>query len=96
MIINNILQGVAGAYLRNVNQTTSQVKKEENGGSHSGKDELVLSSNVKNFSSSLQTIRANSEEVREDKVAFFKEQIEKGTYQINAQGIAEKMMSMRY
>ncbi len=96
MIINNILQGVAGAYLRNVNQTTSQAKKNESGGAQPGKDELVLSSNVRNFSSSLQTIRSTAETVREDKVAFFKQQIGNGTYQINAEGIAEKIMSMRY
>lgn len=96
MIINNILQGIAGAYMKTVNQTTTQVKRDGENPTQGGRDELVLSNNVRNFSSSLQAIRTSAEDVREDKVAFFKEQIENGTYQINAQGIAEKMMTMRY
>lgn len=96
MHINNTLQGIAGAYMQNVNQVKVPQRQANNPYASAGQDEFLLSKEARNFSSSLQRLKMSADDVRADKVAYFEAQIANGTYQIDSQGIAEKMMSMRY
>lgn len=57
-----------------------------------GQDEVILSSQVQEFGSFLQALK-NVSDVREEKVSAISERIQSGTYQVNAQAIADKLMS---
>lgn len=57
----------------------------------SQKDEVILSSQAQEVGQLYQAIRALPE-VREDKVREISEKIAQGTYDVDAQAVAEKMM----
>ena len=95
MIINNTLQAVTGAYTKNA---TSSVKNANKAAASTPekKDEIVLSQEAQNFSSTLQQLKNMSDDVRTDKVDFYEQQIANGTYNVDATDIADKMLQMRY
>ncbi len=62
------------------------------GTSGSTSDQVQLSQNYKELANVRKSI-SGAEEVRTDKVQEVQNQLSSGTYQINAGGIAEKMMS---
>lgn len=55
------------------------------------KDEVILSSGVQEFGSILQKLIGMSE-VRDDKVSELSGKIEDGTYYVNSEDVADKMM----
>ncbi|MDR7856925.1 flagellar biosynthesis anti-sigma factor FlgM [Tissierella sp.] len=55
------------------------------------KDQIKISERAVEFQFALQKIK-DVEEIRMDKVEFIKNQIETGTYEIDGQKIAEKML----
>ena len=57
------------------------------------KDEFILSSGAQEFSQIFNAIKGVSD-VRADKVQEFSAQIDAGTYQVDSQGIAEKMLGI--
>lgn len=59
------------------------------------KDDLNVSNKAREFQSVLRTV-ANSSDIREDKVASIKNQITNGTYNINAENVADKIISKLY
>jgi len=94
MIINNSIQsGVAGVY---ASQQTSVRKTAGVSQAVSDKDEIVLSSQAQSFSSALQKLRDNSSDIRQDKVVFYENQIAAGTYNVDTQALAAKMLQTRY
>ena len=92
MVINNNIQAVAGAY--NVSSTTStrHVNEVEQ---VSKTDEVQLSSSVQSFSSILQKLQG-LDETRMDKVESISQQMAAGTYQIDAQKVADSMLNTRF
>lgn len=95
MIVNNNLQGIAGAYMRNVNQVKTSAKNDKNQQANA-RDEIVISDTARTFSAPLGLLRSNADSVRADKVAYFAEQIASGNYTIDPQGIAAKIMTTRF
>jgi len=94
MIINNSIQaGVAGVY---ASQQTSVRKTTGTAAAVSSKDEIVLSSQAQSFSAALQKAKDASTDVRQDKVVFYENQIAAGTYNVDAQALAAKMLQTRY
>ena len=94
MIINNSIQsGVAGVY---ASQQTSVRKTTGVSQAVSDKDEIVLSSQAQSFSAALQKAKDASTDVRQDKVVFYENQIAAGTYNVDAQALAAKMLQTRY
>ena len=95
MIINNTLQAITGAYTKNA---TSSVKSANKAVASTAekKDEIVLSQEAQNFRSTLQQLKNMSDDVRTDKVDFYTQQIGAGTYAVNADAVAGKMLQMRY
>lgn len=54
-------------------------------------DQLDISSNARDFQIAMEEVKKQPD-VREEKVARIKRQIESGTYEIDAKKIADKMM----
>lgn len=54
-------------------------------------DQLNISSGARDFQLAMAEVK-NKPEIREEKVAEIKKQIEAGTYEVNPKKIAEKMM----
>lgn len=94
MIINNNVQGIAGAYLRNVSPVKTVVRNDK--GYQQPKDEIQLSSTARTFQGPLRKLRSKAGEVRQDRVAFFEAQLANGSYRIDPEGIAEKIMQTRF
>lgn len=93
MIINNTIQAVTGAY---ASSTSSNVKaKAKSNETVNAKDEIVLSSEAQNFSATLQQLKGRND-VRQDKVDYYAQQIQSGNYTVEANDIADKMLQMRY
>lgn len=83
--IQNILK-VYGEQSQVTNHSKS-VKSEGN----QRKDEFILSPGAQEFSQVFNTIKGLPD-VRENKVKEFSEKIDAGTYEVDSQGIAEKML----
>ena len=97
MMINNQLQAIAGAYAKNTTmQVKSGTKTADMGETAAAKDEILLSSEAKSFSSVLQKMQSQSDEVRADKVAAYGQQIASGSYNVSAEDVADRMIQMRY
>lgn len=58
----------------------------------SGKDQVQISSFGKAYQVAKQAV-STSDDIREDKVAALKEQINSGTYEVSGEEFAEKIMS---
>lgn len=58
-----------------------------------GKDEFILSPTAQEFSQVFNVAKGLSD-VRENKVKEFSQQIDAGTYQVDSQGVAEKMLGI--
>lgn len=56
------------------------------------KDEFQISRTAKDFQVAKSAVKETSD-VREDKVAYFKEALASGTYNVSSQEIAEKLVS---
>jgi|GEM_PF-2831386 len=80
---------------KNIQQTGQVGKREAKGSSKpvvsQVKDQVTLSDQAKLFSSALQRAR-EAEDIRMEKVRRIQEQIQKGTYNIKASDIAERML----
>ena len=97
MMINGQIQSIAGVYAKNSTMTVksndhSAAAEKTNG----SKDEIVLSSEAKSFSTVLQKMQGSSEDVRTDKIALYTQQIESGSYNVDSNDIAARMIQMRY
>jgi negative regulator of flagellin synthesis FlgM len=55
-------------------------------------DEVVLSEAAQSFSKILQTAQKNISNVREEKVAELTKRIENGSYKVDSQAVAEKLL----
>lgn len=55
------------------------------------RDNLILSDNAKNFSAILNKLK-EIEDIRYDKVQEIKDKVDKGTYKINSEKIADKII----
>ncbi len=94
MMINTTVQSVAGVYAST--GTTSAAKaKAELAETVEGKDEILLSNEAQNFSSTLQKLK-DMDTVRQDKVTFYENQLAAGNYKAGATDIAGKMLQLRY
>ncbi len=86
-IINNKAQRIAQIYrkqeISKQDKKTSGVKK---------RDEFKLSSEAKDFQVAMQALR-NTSDVRKDKIAEIKRQVEAGTYEMDSGKIVEKIIS---
>jgi flagellar biosynthesis anti-sigma factor FlgM len=65
--------------------------KTEKTGTVQKKDEVVLSSEGKEFAQILQSVK-NLSDVREDKVKEIAQRIDSGNYQVDSKDVAEKIM----
>ena len=97
MMINGQIQSIAGVYAKNSTMTVksngySAAADQTNG----SKDEIVLSSEAKSFSSVLQKMQSSTEDVRTDKISLYTQQIESGSYNVDSGDIAARMIQMRY
>lgn len=83
MEINNInpIQGIKK--YQQISQNEKEVKKSEN-----KKDQVIISNEAKLMLDQV------SDQLRTEKVAKIKSQIENGTYQIDSKLVAEKMLNM--
>lgn len=95
MFINKVVQSLASTYAKtstatNKMESSSLVKNLQK------IDEIVLSKEARTFSATLKNIKAKLEDVRSEKVTHYKEQIEKGTYNIPSEQIATKIIDMRF
>ncbi len=94
MIINNSIQsGVTGVYAA---QQPSVHKAAGTSTAVEGKDEIVLSSQAQSFSTALQKLRDTSSDIRSDQVVFYENQIAAGSYNVDSQALAAKMLQARY
>jgi len=74
-------------------RTAENIKKEtKTGGAFSQSENVELSNNVKDYSQ-IKKVLENIPDVREDKVQQLKKQISEGTYNVNGEKIATKMVS---
>lgn len=78
--VNQIYQTNAAA------KTASVAKKQ------SASDKFEISSEAKTYQAAKAAV-SQADDVRADKVAMIKAQMEAGTYHVSAQAVAEKMMS---
>lgn len=86
------IQSVAKVY-GDQNQVGKQAKSGKNQYTQQ-KDEVILSPGVQEFGSMFQKIIGMSE-VRADKVSEFSGKIDAGTYVVNSQDIADRMIGRR-
>lgn len=93
MMINNI-QGVAQLY--GVNQKKAPAANQVGIKEAAASDEVVLSETAQSFAQVLQKAQKNMGEVRQDRVDELTRRIAAGTYQVNAQAIADKLMKVSY
>lgn len=70
---------------------TAKNTKTEKQGAFQKKDEVVLSSEGKEFAQILQSVK-NLPDIREDKVKEIAQRIDSGNYQVDSKDIAEKIM----
>ena len=74
-------------------RSAENIKKETKTGSAFPQSEKIeLSNDVKDFSQ-IKKVLDNTPEIREDKVQQLKKQISDGTYNVNGEKVAEKMVS---
>ena len=83
------IQSIAKIYGEQ-NQVMKNNKVEKNQVSQ-GKDEFILSQGAQSFGQIFNTIR-NISDVRMDKVNEFTEKIDGGTYQVDSNSLAEKLL----
>lgn len=90
MKINNIgnIQGMMNTYK---NQGVKAVET-KNTGRMGMKDELKISSEAQDFQTVLNAAKKVGD-IRQDKVNEIKERVDSGRYKVDAQKIAEKMLS---
>lgn len=94
MMINNTIQAVAGAYSATASSTAAKAKAKEST-AVSAKDEIVLSNEARSFSATLQQLKG-MDDVRQDKVDFYTNQLAEGTYSVDAGMLADKILQTRY
>lgn len=75
----------------NMYANQSNVDRTKKSGVAKKSDELNISSTARDFQVAMQEVKKQPE-IREEKVASIKRQIEAGTYKVDAKRIAEKMM----
>lgn len=94
MYISSNVQAVAGAYAVN---TASPARRASQGqpASASFRDEVHLSSEAQSFRGMLHDLKG-MEDVRRDKVEFYTQAIEHGTYDVSAANIASRMLMSRF
>ncbi len=88
--VGNILK----SYLNNVQKPSSKVRlpKEEGVRKETPKDEVVFSSEAKEFQKMLEELK-KIPDVREDKVAEYKKLIESGKYSVKSEDIVESIIN---
>ena len=75
-----------------INQLYNRNKKiEKTNSTESVRDEIQISTKAKDFQYAMKAFR-NLPEIREEKVAKIKEQIENNTYNISGKEVADKIM----
>lgn len=94
MIINHRIQAAAGVYTQATTASAKGIKKTTP--APAVQDEIVLSKEAQNFSSTLQQLKNASDTVRTDKVEYYASQLAAGTYNVESGDIAGKMLQMRY
>ena len=93
MIINNNVQAIAGAYAMNQSAGTRRSVGAQK--PQEFKDEVNISTQGQSFSAMMKELK-DTPDVRMDKVAFFKNAIAGGNYNVSGEDIAEKMLSARF
>lgn len=84
------VQGILKAYGEQ-SKTVKNTKVEKTSTAQK-RDEVVLSSEGKEFAQFLQSVK-NLPDVREDKIKELAQRIDSGNYQIESQSIAEKIIN---
>lgn len=95
MIINKVIQSLAGAYAQQNKKNSTTIDMVSSNRTPK-QDEIVLSKEARTFSTILKGIRENLNDVRAEKVASYREQIEEGTYYVPSEKIASHIIDMRY
>ena len=93
MIINNNVQAIAGAYAMNQSAGARRSMGVEQ--PREVRDEVNISTQGQSFSAMMKELKETSD-VRMDKVAFFKNAIAGGSYNVSGDAIAEKMLNTRF
>jgi negative regulator of flagellin synthesis FlgM len=73
--------------------TVSSVNKKREVASYS--DKLEISQSAKDYQTAKEAVSAVSD-VREDKVAYIKEQMASGKYSVSSEAVADKILSTAY
>ncbi len=94
MIINNNIQAIASTYAANNVKRVGKVDGHDR--VEAGRDEILLSTEAKSFSSLLQELKKGTAAVRQDKVDALEQQISAGTYDVEGSNVAARMLSMRF
>ena len=89
---NSALQALASLYS---NDNVKSVKRTQQAEGTSFKDELVLSQEAQSFSDLLNELKT-MDEVRDDKVDSFAQQVKAGTYKPDAAAVAERIMNLQF
>lgn len=92
MIINTNIQALSSIYKSNSQHTSRTARHDES--ADTVHDEVVLSDSAKTLSPFLSELKS-MDDVREDRVAELSERIAAGTYHVDAEDIAQKMLEMR-
>ena len=88
----NNLQELLQAYTREVRDKRAGETKAENGKKEKIQDRLTISSRAMEGQAISKRIK-EMPEVREEKVAFFKQKIQAGNYEVKAEDLAERIAS---
>lgn len=90
MKINNNISKILSVY--NKQQIKSNKKQDNKTNSLNFKDELSISNEAKEIQQLMKKLK-DIPDVREEKINEIKERIKSGTYEINPEKIAEKMLN---
>lgn len=75
----------------NIYNNASKVDQTKKTGKEKKSDQLNISNRAREFQVAMEQIK-NQPDIRAEKVAAIKKQVESGTYKVDAQKIADKMM----
>ena len=91
--INHSVQSLQSVYATQGSLSSLKAKDRLEG--VQGKDEVLLSKESQAFSEIFNRLKDGNSKVREDKVAYYTQAIENGTYKVDAKAIADKMLNQQ-
>ncbi len=94
MIVNNV-NSMANIYSSNAVVATRYSNAASNSRNIHKRDQVSLSSEAQSFSEILQKLRGESE-VRQDKVAEFEKKVSNGSYHVDSENIAARLLLNRF